>query len=75
MLAIRGLACILAVSVGLAVFGQQGASPSGSANRTAEVLSGSLPSATTIRVHSDLVLIPVTVTDGNGKIVTGLDKE
>lgn len=74
-LATRGLACILAASVGLVVSGQQGVSPSGSANRTAEVLSGSLPSATTIRVHSDLVLIPVTVTDGNGKVVTGLDKE
>jgi VWFA-related protein len=31
--------------------------------------------ATTILVHSDLVLIPVTVTDGKGRIVGGLEKE
>ena len=30
---------------------------------------------TNILVHSDLVLIPVTVTDGKGRIVTGLQKE
>ena len=33
------------------------------------------PSATAILVHSDLVLIPVTVTDGGGSVVTGLQKE
>jgi Ca-activated chloride channel homolog len=33
------------------------------------------PSTTTILVHSDLVLIPVTVTDGHGRIITGLTKE
>jgi VWFA-related protein len=33
------------------------------------------PSSTTILVHSDLVQIPVTVTDGSGRIVSGLEKE
>jgi len=32
-------------------------------------------SDTTIRIHSDLVLIPVTVTDSSGKVVSGLAKE
>jgi Ca-activated chloride channel family protein len=29
----------------------------------------------TFRIHSDLVLIPVTVTDGKGRVVTSLEKE
>ena len=33
------------------------------------------PRIATILVHSDLVQIPVTVTDGNGRVVPGLEKE
>ena len=57
--------------------GQQGASPSGSASRAAEVpvSPGVYRSNATIQVHSDLVLIPVTVTDNKGRVVSGLEKE
>ena len=34
-----------------------------------------LDTDTTLRVRSDLVLIPVTVTDGSGRAVSGLEKE
>jgi len=44
---------------------QQGAPPSGQA----------FPSDTVILVHSDLVLIPVTVTDRHGNAISGLGKE
>jgi Ca-activated chloride channel homolog len=62
------LVCALLSSLGVAVSnGQDGAvSPT----------TGSVYKSTaTIRVHSDLVLIPVTVTDGKGKVVSGLEKE
>jgi hypothetical protein len=73
----RVFACILFASLGFLVSGQQGPSPSGSANRTTDVsVSPSVyRSDATILVHSDLVLIPVTVTDGSGKVVSGLEKE
>src|SRR5262249_4725613 len=66
----RGLGCILLGILLLldpAVCDEP--QPYGSASGEAE------RSATTILVHSDLVLIPVTVTDGKGRIVTGLEKE
>jgi VWFA-related protein len=72
----RAIACVLISSLGLVVNGQQGASTPGSANRTDRLVSaGIYRSDTTILVHSDLVLIPVTVTDGSGKVVSGLEKE
>lgn len=57
--------------LGLPVAGapQGPAAGSGSASREME------RPLTNILVHSDLVLIPVTVTDGKGRIVTGLQKE
>jgi Ca-activated chloride channel homolog len=57
--------------LGLPVAGtpQGPAAGSGSASRDVE------RPVTNILVHSDLVLIPVTVTDGKGRIVTGLQKE
>ena len=51
---------VLLASLGLALSSEQG---------------DAYRSTTTIRVHSDLVLIPVTVTDGRGKTVAGLEKE
>jgi Ca-activated chloride channel homolog len=63
-----GVACVVISSLGLAISsGQDG--PVSSANRSV------YGSNTTIRVHSDLVLIPVTVTDGKGRIVNGLEKD
>jgi VWFA-related protein len=65
---IAGLvACILLSSFGAAVGGEP-QDPAGSASRA-------YPSDTTIRVHSDLVQIPVTVTDGSGRVVAGLEKQ
>jgi VWFA-related protein len=66
--AIRSIACLLFVSL---TSGQQSVSTSGGANRAADVYR----SDTTISVDSDLVLIPVTVTDGSGRVVAGLEKE
>ena len=40
-----------------------------------ELLPVAVPSNSTILVHSDLVLIPVTVTDRVGTVVNGLQKE
>lgn len=73
----RGFACVLFASLSLVMSGQQGASPSGSASRAAEVpvSPGVYRSNATIQVHSDLVLIPVTVTDNKGRVVSGLEKE
>ena len=73
----RMLACVLFASLGLVMSGQQGPSSAGSANRAADaaVSPGVYHSSATIQVHSDLVLIPVTVTDGKGRVVSGLEKE
>jgi Ca-activated chloride channel homolog len=62
----RGLACVLFSLPGFVVSRGQEVSESG---------AGVYRSNATIRVHSDLVLIPVTVTDGSGKVVSGLEKE
>jgi VWFA-related protein len=54
---------------------QQGVS-TGGANRSGVPTSPEVyRSGTVILVHSDLVLIPVTVTDHSGKAVTGLEKQ
>jgi Ca-activated chloride channel homolog len=67
-IAVRSLACMLLSSVGAAVCGEP-QDKVGAASR------GAYPSSTTILVHSDLVQIPVTVTDGSGRVVSGLEKE
>jgi VWFA-related protein len=66
-----GIISILVLSFGFLASGQQGAPAVGAANRDDRVYR----SGTTISVHSDLVLIPVTVTDRSGKVVSGLDKD
>jgi Ca-activated chloride channel family protein len=58
------LSCTLLASLS-PVIGQPGGSASREVYRSNEV----------ILVHSDLVLIPVTVTDRNGRTVPGLEKE
>ncbi len=77
MCSTRVFACVLFASLSLAMSGQQGPSPTGSASRAAEVPAspGVYRSNATIQVHSDLVLIPVTVTDNKGRVVAGLEKE
>jgi Ca-activated chloride channel family protein len=64
----RSVACILLSSVGAAICGEL-QDKTGVASREAR------PNVATILVHSDLVQIPVTVTDGNGRVVSGLEKE
>jgi Ca-activated chloride channel homolog len=64
----RSVACILLSSVGVAVCGEP-QDKTGVASREA------YPKIATILVHSDLVQIPVTVTDRNGRVVPGLEKE
>ena len=72
----RAIACVLIFSLSAAISGGQEASTSRSADRTDLAVSPDIyRSGTRILVHSDLVLIPVTVTDGGGKVVTGLEKE
>jgi VWFA-related protein len=67
--------CVLFLSAALALFGQQRVGASGSSNRDIPESQIAYPSQAVILVHSDLVLIPVTVTDRNGKAVSGLEKE
>ena len=70
-----GIVCVLICSLGL-VSGQQETSISGSGNRLGYPVSpGVYRTGTKISVTSDLVLIPVTVTDGSGRAVSGLEKE
>jgi VWFA-related protein len=64
----RSVACILLSSLGAAVCGEP-QDKTGTASREA------YPSSATILVHSDLVQIPVTVLDGSGRVVPGLEKE
>src|SRR3954454_16119476 len=64
----RGVACLLLSSLGAAICGEP-QDKAGSASRAAS------PDISTILVHSDLVQIPVTVTDNAGRVVTGLEKE
>jgi Ca-activated chloride channel homolog len=67
---------MLLCSFCLVVSGQQDLSASGAGDDTDVPVSPGVPrSNATIRVHSDLVLIPVTVTDGRGRAVSGLEKE
>src|SRR6266481_4519086 len=67
-LVVRSVACILLSSVGAAVCGEP-------QDRTGSASRDVYPGSTTILVHSDLVQIPVTVTDGSGRVVSGLEKE
>jgi len=68
--------CILFASFCLVASGQQDNSASGAGDDTDAAASPGIPKTNaTIRVHSDLVLIPVTVTDRHGKAVSGLQKE
>jgi VWFA-related protein len=72
----RALVWIFLFSLCAAISGGQQPSTASSAKGSAlSVASGIFRSDTTILVHSDLVLIPVTVTDGGGRVVTGLEKE
>jgi len=64
----RSVVCLLLSSFGAAICGEP-QDKTGSASREA------YPRIATILVHSDLVQIPVTVTDGNGRVVPGLEKE
>jgi Ca-activated chloride channel homolog len=70
-----GLACLLVATLCFAVSAQQQLN----APRTAANDRATLPvvekSNTTIRVNSNLVLIPVTITDKGGKAITGLEQE
>ena len=73
----RGLVCVLLSCLGLAVCEQP--------KNTAETAIRPEPNASArasadrtspkIRVNTDLVVIPVTVTDGKGRVVNGLQKE
>jgi VWFA-related protein len=70
------LACILLFFLSLVVSGQQSTPGSGVANRSVPAASPEVyRSDAVITVHSDLVLIPVTVTDHKGNNVAGLEKE
>jgi Ca-activated chloride channel family protein len=73
---VRGLVCILLCSC--AAICQQIADTVALASRpesTTAVSTGAEPSAANIRVTSELVVVPVTVTDSKGQIVNGLQKE
>jgi Ca-activated chloride channel homolog len=73
---VAGIAFILFSSLGLIVYGEQEPSTSSAVKVSdAPISPGVYRSDTTIRIHSDLVLIPVTVTDSGGRVVSGLEKE
>jgi Ca-activated chloride channel family protein len=70
----RGLALILLSSLGLLFSGDQTVNTG--ASRAEPPASPAVPhSDTTIVVNSNLVVIPVTVTDDRGSVVSGLEKE
>jgi Ca-activated chloride channel homolog len=66
----RGLALVFLSTLGPEMFGGQDASRS-----NIPVSPGVYHSDTKIVVQSDLVVIPVTVTDDRGRVVAGLEKE
>jgi Ca-activated chloride channel family protein len=72
----RGLACIL-LSSNLAICDGQGASAPGNSRSPSKASASGEADRTfpTIFTHSDLVVIPVTVTDSKGRVVNGLKKE
>ena len=73
----RALACVLFLAPVLPVFSDAQVATSGAARSasSAAVSQGPYRSAMTFQVDSDLVLIPVTVTDGKGRVVAGLEKD
>jgi VWFA-related protein len=75
-----GLLPLFAIGIILPAFsptisGQQSAPANGVANRSDVAAPQVYRSDAVIMVHSDLVLIPVTVTDHHGKAVSGLEKQ
>jgi len=75
---VLGRACLLCSCLALFVAGgQRDKRPSlGATNDANPSISPRVhPTDTTILVHSDLVLIPVTVTDRSGRAVSGLERE
>jgi VWFA-related protein len=72
----RGLVCILVSVLGLAIGQEPQAPVSNETGRRPAALPAAVePSSTKIHVDSDLVVVPVTVTDSKGRIVPGLQKE
>ena len=71
-----GLVFLLFSSLSFVLWGQQDLAISPAAKADAHAATAAvIKSGTTIRVDSDLVLIPVTITDKGGKAVTGLELE
>jgi Ca-activated chloride channel homolog len=72
----RVSALLFFLALAFVLFGDQDASNSSSGSRASAPLSkGVYRSDSVIVVRSDLVLIPVTVTDNKGRVVSGLGKE
>ena len=69
------LSCALLISLIPKVCGQTGGSVGEAPRSDSSTPSGVYRSNAVIHVHSDLVLIPVTVTDHNGKTISGLEKQ
>jgi Ca-activated chloride channel family protein len=74
-LVMGGLACILLLPLGLAMNDKLEVAPSAVPLSAASASRDAGVSPSKIRVNSDLVVIPVTVTDGKGRVVAGLEKE